>query len=163
VLAGHQVAAVQRMLGAQQAGDAAEVVITKLADRVIGMLRRHFFQRRQFVAHGEALRMLMVEDIVRHHAQPAGDHLSIAANDRFGLALLHQFLHLFRQMQADGDVLLQVHRYLKGALQALLFEVVGVRQEIKLLVQQADQIHHLLLAHQQRRQRGLRIGVLGQQ
>lgn len=87
--------------------------------------------------------MLMVENIVRHHAQPAGDHLSIAANDRFGLALIHQFLHLFRQMQADGDVLLQVHRHLKGALQALLLEVVGVRQEIKLLVQQADQIHHL--------------------
>ena len=35
--------------------------------------------------------MLMIENIVRHYAQPAGDHLSVAANDRFGLALLHQF------------------------------------------------------------------------
>ena len=150
VLIGHQIASVEWVLGAQQAGDAAEVVITELADRVVRVLRRHFFQGCQLMVHVETLRMLMIEDIVRYRAQPIGNHLCIAADNGFGLALLYQFLDFFRQMQADGDVFLQIQRDLKGALQALLFEIAGMGQKIKLLIQQGDQIHDLLLAHQQR-------------
>ncbi|MNE36886.1 hypothetical protein D3C80_1307180 [compost metagenome] len=76
----------------------------------------------------------MIENIVGHHPQARSDHLGVAADNRFGLALLHQFLHFFRQMQADGDVLLQIERHLKRTLQALLLQVIGMGQEIQLLV-----------------------------
>ncbi|MNE47074.1 hypothetical protein D3C80_1414520 [compost metagenome] len=65
---GHQVTPVEWMLSTQQTGDATEVVVAELTHRIIRVLCRHFFQCCQFIAHIEALRMLVVENIVRHRA-----------------------------------------------------------------------------------------------
>ncbi len=105
----------------------------------------------------------MIEHVVPQLAQARGDGLRIPADYRFRMASLHQLLHLFRLMQADGDMLLQIERYLKGARQALVAMVAVGRQHMHLLITGIDQIDRFLLARQQRRQRLFRVGKLGQQ
>ncbi|MNN83151.1 hypothetical protein D3C81_2001660 [compost metagenome] len=64
-------------------------------------------------------------------------------------------------MQADGNMLLQIQRLLKGPQQAFVLVVVMRRQHMHLLIALGDQIHRFLLANQQRGQRFFGIDVLG--
>ena len=79
------------------------------------------------------------------------------------MAAFNQLLYLFRLVQADGDMLLQVEPHLEGAQQALIVVVLIRGEHVQLLVALRDEIHHLLLTSEQRRQRGTRVSVLGQQ
>ena len=54
----------------------------------------------------EALRKAMIEHVIRQHPQTGGDGLRVPADHRFGMAAFYQFLHLFRLMQADRNMLL---------------------------------------------------------
>ena len=119
----HQVAGIKRALGAQHAGDAAEVPGGKLADRVIRMLTGDFLQRTELFFHVKARGIAVVENIVSQHAQACRDGLRVPADHRFGVAALNQLLHLLRVVQANGDMLLQIQAYLEGAQQPFVFVV----------------------------------------
>ncbi len=148
---------------AQHARDAAEVVVAEVAHRIIGMLTGDLLQRAERLLHIETTRQLMVEDGVGQRAQPRRDDFGVPADHRFRMAALYQLLHLFRLMQADGDMLLQVERHLKRARQPLVAVVAAGREHMHLLIAGVDQIDRFLLTRQQRRQRLFRVGKLGQQ
>ena len=95
----------------------------------------------------------MVKEIVRQHPQAGGNGLRVPANHRFRMAALHQFLHLFRLMKADGNMLLQVQSNLECAQQAFMIAALVGRQHMHLLIALGYQIYHLLLSIKQRRQR----------
>lgn len=78
------------------------------------MLISDLLQSANLFFHGEARRQTMIKNVIRQHAQTGGDRLRIPANHLFRMAAFYQFLYLFRLMQADGDVLLQIHRFLKS-------------------------------------------------
>ncbi len=163
LLVGHQIARIERALRAQHAGNTAEVPGAELAHRVIRVLTGDFLQRAKLLVHGEPGGITMIENIVSQHPQACRNGLRVPADHRFGVAALHQLLHLLRVMQADRDMLLQIQPHLEGAQQAFVFVVSVGRQHMQLLVTEADQIDHLLLAGQQRRQRFFRVGMLRQQ
>lgn len=109
----HQVAGIQRALGAQHAGNAAEVPGGKLADRVIRMLTSNFLQRAELFIHVKARGVAVIENVVRQHPQARGDGLRIPADHRLGVAALDQLLHLLWVMKAHGDMLLQIQPHRK--------------------------------------------------
>ena len=90
----------------QHPGDAAEVPGAEVADRVVRMLAGDLFQGADLFIHLEALRKAMIEHVIRQHPQTGGDGLRVPADHRFGMAAFYQFLHLFRLMQADRNMLL---------------------------------------------------------
>ncbi len=151
------------MLSAQYAANAAEVVVAEVTDRVIRVLAGDLLQRLQLFVHGETLGEAMVENIIGQYPQPRRNGLRIPADHRLGVAFLHQFLHLFRLMQADGNVLLQIQRHLKSPRQALIMAVAVGGKHMHLLIAGVDQIDRFLLTCQQGRQGGLWIGKFGQQ
>ena len=65
-------------------------------------------------------------------------------------------------MQTDGDMFLQIQRFLKGAQHPLIVIIVMRRQHVHLLIALGDEVDGLLLAHQKRRQGFFRVGMLGQ-
>ena len=163
MLIGHQVPGIKRALGAQHPGDAAEMPGGKLPDRVIRVLTRNLFQRAELFVHVKARRVAVIEDIVSQHPQARRDGLRVPADHRFRMAALHQLLHLFRIMKADGDMLLQIQPDLEGSQQPLVFMIFVGGKHVQLLIALADQIHHFLLARQQRRQGFFRVGMLSEQ
>ena len=147
----------------QHPGDAAEVPGAEVADRVIRMLPGDLFQSLDLFIHLKALREEMIEHVIRQHAKAGGDGLRVPADHRFGMAAFHQLLHLFRLMQADRNMLLQIQPHLERPQQALVVVALVSGQHMHLLITLGNQVDHLLLAGEQRRQGGRRIGMLGQQ
>ena len=147
----------------QHPGDAAEVPGAEVADRVIRMLSGDLFQSLDLFIHLKALWKAMIEHVIRQHAQAGGDGLRVPADHRFGMAAFHQLLHLFRLMQADRNMLLQIQPHLKRPQQALMIVALVSGQHMHLLIALGNQIDHFLLAGEQRRQGGRGIGMLGQQ
>ena len=115
------------------------------------MLTGDFLQRAQLFFHVKARRVAVVENIIGQHAQTCGHGLCVPADHRFGVAALNQLLHLLRVMKAYGDVLLQIQPDLEGAQQPFVFVVLVGGEHMQLLIALAYEIHHLLLARQQRR------------
>ena len=147
----HQIAGIERALGTQHAGNTAEVPGGKLAYRVILVLAGDFLQCAELLVHVKAGGVTVIKNVVGQYPQACGHGLRVPADHRFGMAALHQLLHLLRVVQAHGDMLLQIQPYLEGAQQPLIFVDLVGGQHMQLLVALAYQIHHLLLARQQRR------------
>ncbi|MNN49449.1 hypothetical protein D3C81_1639750 [compost metagenome] len=80
----------------------------------------------------------MIKNIVSQYPQAGRDRLGIPADHRFGVAALHQFLHLLRVMQTDRNMLLQIKPHLEDAQQSLVFMVFIGRQHVQLLIALAD-------------------------
>ena len=127
------------------------------------MLPGDFFQRADLFIHLKALRITVVEEIVRQLPQAGGNGLRVPANHRFRVAALHQFLHLFRLMKTDGNMFLKVQSNLESAQQAFVIAALVSRQHMHLLIALGNQIHHLLLAVEQRRQRCVGVRMRGKQ
>ena len=116
------------------------------------MLPGNFLQRADLLIHVKALRIAVVQDVIGQHPQASGNGLRVPADHRLGMAALYQFLYFFGLVQADGDMFLQIQRHLKRPQQALVVIALVRRQHMHLLVALGDQVHHLLLAREQRRQ-----------
>ncbi len=93
-------------MGAQHAGNAAEVPIAELPNRIIRMLAGDFFQCANLLFHRKTRWQAMVKNVISQHAQASGDGLRIPADNFFRMATLDQFLHLFRLMQTDRNMFL---------------------------------------------------------
>ncbi|MNE23899.1 hypothetical protein D3C80_1171710 [compost metagenome] len=94
------------------------------------MLTGNFLQRAQWLIHGKARGIAVIENIVSQHAQSRRDRLGIPADHRFGVTALHQLLHFLRMMQADRNMFLEIQPYLKRAQQPFVFMIFIGRQHV---------------------------------
>ena len=101
-------------MGAQHAGDAAEMPVAELPNRIIRMLAGDFFQCANLLLHRKTRRQAMVKNVISQHAQASGDGLRIPADNFFRMATLDQLLHFFRLMQTDRNMFLQIQRLLEN-------------------------------------------------
>ena len=70
------------------------------------MLVGDFLQRANLLVHRETGRQAVIQNIISQYPKAFGDGARIPANHLLRMATLDQLLHLFRLVEANGNMLL---------------------------------------------------------